>query len=280
VRLGDTGNRSVTKVSGLIGLPGIRGAPYDRPEQDGGVEPYAQFLSARTVSVEGECWAATIPLAFTDFGIVAQALEGMVTTEALLKWRPAGDTRDLQMTGKLIGDLLPVLDADDQGPFLRYLAQFRCADPRAYSQTLQSASTGAPTAGGGIPTPIPTPIPVGAGATGGSLSALNNGNTMSWPTLTLAGPINGPVIVVGSSSLYFAGLALAVGQTLTIVTNPVGRSAKVAGASVIGALRFAESVFAGLPPKVATPVSFYSLGGGTDLVNTNLTVAWRDAWTA
>lgn len=278
VRLGDTGTRSVTSVAGLIGLPQIRGAPFDRPEQDGAVEPFNQFLSARPVTVAFEVWADSIAAAFEDFGVIAQALEAMIHAEGLLKWKVFGDTRDLQMGARLVGSVLPNLDADDQGPFLRGLAQFRCADPRAYSQMQQVNVTGAPTLVGGFPYPLPYPIPYGLGITGGSVVVENAGNTDSWPVIYLAGPASGPVITIGSDSLAFPTLVIGLGQTLTIVTNPTARAATVDGSNVLGALRFADSVFAPLAPGQTT-VSFYTLGGATT-TDTTLSVAWRDAWTA
>lgn len=280
VRLGDTSTRSITGIQGLVGLTQVRGTPFDRPENDGGVEPYDQFASSRTVTVQCEIWAETIADARADFGVVLRALEGMIHTDALLKFRWAGDVNDLQMTAKLTGSVLPSFSSEDGiSGIVRYAPQFRCADPRAYSQTLQSSTTGPPTANGGMPYPIPYPIPFGVGATGGSVTVTNDGNTISWPDLFIAGPISGPVITVGSSSLTFSTLVLTAGQTLTIVTNPARRSMTVDGVNAAGSLRFADSVFAGLAPGVATNVSFQAIGGGTD-VNTNLTVAWRDAWTA
>lgn len=271
--------RGLTKVSGLIGLPGVRGTLFERPEQDGAVEPYAQFLPERIITLEGETWQASIDAAFTDFSVIAKALEACLSAGVLMKYRPAGGTRDLQMTVKLAGDISPPLDADENVPMLGYQVQLRAADPRAYSQTLQSGSTGAPSATGGFPLPVPFPIPFGSGATGGSVVATNNGNTLSWPTLTLIGPAVGPVITVGSGSLIFDTLNLGAGQTLVIETNSTIRSMLVNGANAAGSLRYSDSIFAGLPAGVATNVSFYAIGGGTT-VATTLTVAWRDAWTS
>lgn len=279
-RVADTSTRSVTRVVGLLGLPLIRGVDFDRPENDGGVEPYAQYLSPKTVTINGEFWGADVPSVVDDFGDLLQTLETAANADTLLKWRPAGDARDLQMTARFIGDCQPILDAvDGNQPILRYQAQFRCADPRAYSQTLQSSSTGAPSANGGMPLPIVFPIPFGAGVTGGSIVASNAGKTVTWPTFTLIGPCNGPVFSVGGYTLTFASLSLGAGQILIVETNPRFRSATVAGASVMGSLRFADSVFAGLLPGVATNVGFSALGGGTT-AETNLTVAWRDAYLA
>ena len=266
------------KIDGLVGLPNIRGTAFDRPENDGGVEPYAQYLSPRIVVIEGEAWPTvqTVAGAFTLYRALLTILESADSTDTLVKWKEVGGTIDKQFTARLTGEVLTSLT--DGQAMIPFHIQLRASDPRHYSQTLKSSSVGQPSASGGMPLPVIFPIPFGIGATGGSLTATNAGNTASWPTITLLGPCNGPVITVGSSTLYFDTLNLGAGQTLTITTNPLGRSVTVAGVNSIGTMRFADSVFASLPVG-ATLVSFYGLGGGTD-ANTLMTVSFRDAYTS
>ncbi len=279
-RLGDTSSRSVTKAVGFTGIPGgIRGDTFDRPEADGVVEPANQYLGPRIFTVEGEVWGASVDAAWIDFNVVEQALLGMVQTQKLLKWRRAGGTVDVQALARLIDHQGPVLDASEQGSFLRYAATWRADDPTIYAQASQSVAVAAPTGGGGMPLPVIFPIPFSSGTPGGSVSARNGGNAYGWPILTIAGPINGPVVGNQTTGrfLYFDTLSLAAGESLIVTTAPNLRAAAVSGVSKLGALRFSDSVWPSMSPGVTETWQFYSTGGGTT-GSTTLTVAWQDAY--
>ena len=282
VRLHDVSftTRSFGAVHGLTGLPSVRGVAVDRPEDDGATEPLNQFSSPRIVTVEGETWASTIDLAWTDWDAIAAAFEAAQTGDVLATWE-TGTTPLRQVQGycRLTGDVLPDLSADDQGAFIRYQAQLRFSDPRWYSQTLQAQSIGAPTVDGGMPLPIVFPIPFGSGSSGGQMTVVNNGKTKTWPTLTVTGPISSPVVenTTLGRALYFAGLVLGAGQQLIIETNPrTPRSAKVSGASVIGSIDNTTSKWWWLDPGTSS-IRFYGAAGGYG-VGTNFAETHRDAW--
>lgn len=257
----------------------MRGTPTDRAENDGAVEPIAQFRSARLATVTGVLVAASVDAVFTDFTAVVKAFEAGLSADLTVLWRPGGSTRDLQGAARLAGSVLTQLDARQPGGYLRYQAQLRFADPRWYSQTLLSASVVAAATSGGIPFPMPFPIPLFQGASSGSVMAANAGTVETWPTITVAGPMNG--IAVGNSTtntfLYFDSLNIGAGQTLTITTNPMGRAATVAGASVVGSLRIASSNWPSIRASATDTFQFYPINGGTSAAS-QLTVSWRSAW--
>lgn len=276
-RLHDTGTRSILTIDGLVGETAPRGDVFDQPENDGAVEPLAQFRSARVPIIEGEVWGATLAAAWSEFAALTAAYGKALSSDVLVKWRPAGTTLDVQGYCRLGGPVMPQLQGG--APVIPYQAQLRFADPRWYTQAEADATTGAPTAQGGIATPLITPIPVGAGGTGGTVTVTTTGRVSTWPRLIVQGPANAPVIgnTTRGEYLYFDGLTLAAGDVLTVETNPRARSAKVAGASVLGALRWATSTFPMLDPGVPTTFQFYAQAGGTTNGST-LTVAWRDAY--
>jgi hypothetical protein len=280
VTLHETSNRSVAKLDGWVGAPGVRGEVIDRPENDGSVEPIAQYRPARIGVVEGETWGASIDATITDFGVISAAFEAGMSADLLVLWTPGGSARRLQGNARLAGPVLSSFDGNDMGAFLRYQAQLRFSDPRWYSQTQQSATVGPSTTSGGIPFVVPFPVPFSQGASGGSVSVTNSGTIETWPTIVINGPINGPAVGNASSGdfLYFDSLNLSSSQTLTIVTNPQGRGALVAGASVAGSLRWSGSSFPSASPGVNT-FQFYPQSGGT-AVGTSMTVSWRDAYLA
>lgn len=279
--LSGTGNCDVSKVTGLAGIAGnIRGAAYDRPEADGGVEPENQYKSAKIVTVDGEVWGASVAEAWQAFRVLEAVMDDCVQTAKLLKWKAAGDTVDLQMLVRLVHAQEPVLDADEQGPFLRYQKAFRASWPYAESQESQSVVAAAPSSTSGMPFPIIFPLVFGT-PTGGTVAALNGGNARAWPVITITGPIVNPVVGNQDTGryLYFDSLSVADGESLVITTNPSQRSAVVGGESKDGALRFSDSIWPSMTPGVTETWQLYGLGGGYTAATT-MTVAWRDAYSA
>lgn len=276
-QLADTATRAVVRVEGLSGPPGVRGDTFPRPEADGVVEASAsQYLSERIISVEGEVWGATISAAWGEFDTLCAAFNGVLSTAGNLRFQRAGGGIQLQCAVRLAGPVLQALEGGEA--LIRYQAQLRAADPLLYSQTEQSSTVGSPTTSGGFPLPVIFPIPFGTGASGGSLTATNGGNVATWPRIVIQGPVVGPVVVNSTTgqALYFDSLTLASGQTLTIECAPALRSALVAGASVLGSLRWADSDFLRLAVGANT-VSFYGIGGGY-AAGTTMSVYWRDAY--
>ena len=282
-RLHETSTRTLVLADGLTGPPPVRGTWIDRPEEDGWIVPSFQHNAGRIIVLEGECWpggntpatdAAQINAAWAEWDLLAKVFKAAVATDTLVKWQHAGDTKQLQGTYRLAGEVLPTLSADENGPFIAYQATLRSADPRWVSQTLKSEVAGAPTVEGGMPLPVELPIPFGAGSSGGSISAQNAGNAIAWPSIVIQGPVTGPVVenVSQSKELRFDSLTLASGQTLTIEMDPAApRSAKVAGASVFGSLKVASSEFFGITAESTETIRFFGAG-------TAMTVTWRDGY--
>lgn len=279
VRLSSTSTNDITSVDGLTGLPGIRGSTFDRPEADGVIEPANQYLQARMIVIEGEVWGATVDAAWAAWNIVQQALLGAVQQQALLKFRRANGTLDLQCTVRTVSDTYAKLTGDSIGPFLRYQVTLRAADPYLYSQTSVAATASAPGATTGFPIPMVFPIPFGALVGSGTVQVQANGNAKGWPLITVTGPITNPVIGNQSTGLflYFDNLSLNTGDSLVIDTNPATRSASVAGSTKLGALRFSDSMWPSMTPAVLETWTFYTNGGVTSGATT-MTISWRDTY--
>lgn len=273
------GVRGLTAVEGLFGPPGVRGDVFDRPEADGVVEPESQYLPARIVILEGRVVGSTVAAAYQEFAAIDTALRNGLSGYVTVKWQPEGLTLELQGEARLAGPVLPRLRAATPGRLIEYQAMLRMADPVWYDQTADSAGAGAATSVGGIPFPIPFPIPFLSGASGGTVTVANAGNATVWPTITITGPINAPVVgnTATGEYLYFDTLNMVAGDTLTIVTNPFGRGATVAGSSVQGAIDWSISTWPSVAAGQSDVFQFYPQNGGTD-VNTTLTVDWRDAY--
>lgn len=271
--------RDVTQIGGLTGFPGNRGTVVERTIEDGVIEPPRLYLDPRVVTIEGEIWSPDdVDTAWADWDAVVGALyAGLRSPGILVKWRRAGGTVDLQGYARLAGDGYASLAGAASASVIPYQLQLRLADPRWYSVNGKGATTGSPTAGGGFAFPLVFPLEFG-GFTGGTLTATNDGNAPTWPRYNITGPGNGPVIrnLDTGQALYFDGLSLQTGQTLTIDSNPANQTATVSGVNVLGALRWRDSSFFPISPGGQT-LQFYFQGGGTT-TNTTLTAEWFDAY--
>jgi hypothetical protein len=276
----------LTRAQGLTGLSGARGEAYDRPEADGAVEPLAQFYPARVITLEGECWSSLVGApyrqvvadAWSHWDDLAAVLDGALSTDTALLWKRLGGTVDLQGTVRLAGEVTPIFD-DTGAPVISFQAQLRASDPRWYSATQHSAQTSAPSSSGGLALPLAFPLGFG-NPLGGSLSIANAGNTKTWPRVTIAGPINSPVIENTSkgAAVYFDGLVLGASDLLTVEMTPAGRFATVNGVNALPYLRWIGSSFFSIAARATESVRFYGLTGGY-ATSTQMTVAWRDAYT-
>jgi len=277
------GLRMLDRIDGLLGFPSPRDTSIDRPEGDGVIESLNQYVGPKTPVLEGCVFGTvdTIASAYANWVVTQRVLLAAVRTPKLCKWRSTGSGLDLQSYMRVAGPCAPKLGTDEHGAHYRYQVVLRAADPFAYSQTSQSASVIAPVVTTtGMPLPIIFPIPFATIGTGGTIIVTAGGNAPSWPIITIDGPINGPVIsnATQGKSVFFEGLNLAAGEQLIVNMNPNSRTATVAGASQMGAIRYADSAFFNLTPGIPESIIFYGIGLGYT-VATQMTVAWRDTYT-
>lgn len=150
--------------------------------------------------------------------------------------------------------------------------QLHATDPRVYSATLHTASTGLGTASGGLVFPATFPATFGSGSAGGQVSVTNAGSVKTYPTLTVVGPVDNPIIdhVEQGLSLGFT-VSLGSGDQLVINPDPRARTALLNGANAENVLT--TPGWFGLPPGMST-VRYRNNGGFT---GSTLSVAWRDA---
>jgi hypothetical protein len=102
-----------------------------------------------------------------------------------------------------------------------YSALLTAADPRRYSTTLQSQSTGLPQVTGGTALPWTLPLTITSGSSSGTLTLTNAGTITAKPVLTLTGPATPPIQIVaqypdGSTRQLTYSSALLAGDQLVI----------------------------------------------------------------
>lgn len=269
----------VQQVVGISGFSTIRGDIITRPENDGAVEPSNQYLPER-VSAWDICVMGTSAAdARANWTSLMRTMNACRQQQKQLRWRWVGDTLALQANVRVAGMTPPTFSQDTGGARVMFQVLLRAADPTNYDQSSTLQSTGAPSFSiTGTPWPMPFPVPWALVSTGsGTISVTNNGDAAAWPVIDIAGPINSPVVSnqATGKSLYFDGLALAVGQTLSIDMNPASRSASIGGVSQFSSIRLSASEFFSISPGATESLAFS--GTGTD-GNTTMTVSMRSAY--
>lgn len=157
----------------------------------------------------------------------------------------------------------------------RATLQFVASDPKRYAVTEStSPMVGLPSPGiGGLTFPLTFPLTFGTPGTPGSVTVTNAGEVPTWPVYTLTGPITGPVITTGASTLRFASdFELELGQTAVIDSDT--RSILINGVARPDVL--VQREWAYLPKESSTVVTFS--GQGVYDPAAGLVVSWRPAW--
>lgn len=151
------------------------------------------------------------------------------------------------------------------------------ADPRRYSTTLQTGSTGLPSSTGGLAFPATFPITFSATVTPGQISAANPGSMDTRPILTIAGPVVAPTVAGlypdGSVRQLIYSQDLQPGDVLTIDTD-----AHTAVLNGNASRRRFLSVPSGWPTISAGGSVIYQFQSGTYNSSALLTASWRSAW--
>jgi hypothetical protein len=156
------------------------------------------------------------------------------------------------------------------------------ADPRRYSTTLQSGTTGLPATTGGLVFPAAFPLAFSATTVSGQINASNSGSMDTRPVLTITGPVVAPVV----SALYPDGtvrqliysIDLASGDVLTIDTD--AHTVFLNGSVSRRRFMTVASGWPTIPAATASGPSAvnYQFQSSTYNGTAMLTAAWRSAW--
>ncbi|GAA3384511.1 hypothetical protein [Streptomyces racemochromogenes] len=192
--------------------PGVRAEASPR-QADHGSWPAPVYLDARPITIVGSIEAQTESArdAAVEQLIAAVALEDTILTVA--------ESIPKQVTVRRSGDVLVQLE----GPYnASYSLMVTAYDPRRYSTTLQTQSTGLPSVTGGLTLPISMPISFATTITGGAFTLINDGSIGTRPVFTVQGPAVNPIIVCthpdGTVDQLSYAATLVLGDTLVIDT--------------------------------------------------------------
>jgi hypothetical protein len=157
--------------------------------------------------------------------------------------------------------------------------QFLATDPRRYSLAENSASAHLPEQEAGLSWPLAFPLAWGETGSSGSLSATNEGDTGTHPTITIKGPCSTPSVTnVNTGDLLEYDLTLSDTDTLFIDTNAgtVTLNGTQANRLYTATTRSTPEGSFVFPPG-SSSLSFRSTDSPPDPAST-LTVTWRSAF--
>lgn len=263
VTLGETDDNGVDwileAITGWSDAPPSTGTVDQRSADHGGWAGQA-FYAPRAIELTGAIvaadWAtcgaaidqlmAAIPLGMTDWLVVD---EGYRSLQALV--RQDGD---------------PIIARSDG--WARFSISLVAPDPRRYSSTQVTASTGLPVTSGGLSLPITLPLVIGATTASGRLVVTNDGNMPTRPVFAVAGPCPPFAISHGSGRRLAAPEAVGAGRTLYIDVDK--RMALLDGT----ALRIITGSWFDLDPGV-NEIQF---SAATFDASAQMTISYRSAW--
>jgi hypothetical protein len=192
---------------------------WDAGPSTGGVEQRASahggwldtaYLAPRSVAVEGSLIANT----WDDAEAALDRLYAAIPLNAPGWLYVNGGARTLQALVRQDGDPL----VERSGGWARFSLAFVAPDPRRYSNTETTASTGLPQTSGGLSLPFSLPVSIGATTTAGVLTVTNEGNMAAPWTATLTGPVPAGATIThrGLSKTLRFPHAVDAGRTLAV----------------------------------------------------------------
>lgn len=253
--------------------PEVRAEVQDR-EADHGSWSSPVYLGARPITLTGTVTAPDRP---TLDGALDQLYTAAALTDTTLTvWEATPKQAVVRRSGKVLAQYVTDRVAT-------WSVLVTAADPRRYSTTLQSGTTGLPATTGGLVFPAAFPLAFSATTVSGQINAANSGSMDTRPVLTIAGPVVAPVV----SALYADGsvrqlaysLDLASGDVLVIDTD--AHTVFLNGG--VSRRRF-MTVASGWPtipaasPTGAPGVVNYQFQSPTYNGTAMLTASWRSAW--
>jgi hypothetical protein len=247
--------------------PEVRAELQDR-ENDHGSWFSPAYLGSRPITLTGTIEApdrATLQNAMEQL----YAASGLGDT-TLTVWESVSKQATVRRSGKVLAQYVTDRTAT-------WSVLLTAADPRRYSTTLQSGTTGLPSVIGGLTIPATTPWTLSATTVAGQVDAANQGNFETRPTLTIRGPVVAPQIQAqmpdGTVRLLTFSQDLASGDVLVIDTD-----AHTVILNGNASRRRFLSIPSGWPTIPAQSETSFVFKSTSYNATATLTATWRSAW--
>lgn len=260
----------VSSVDGF-GIPAVRNGDTPRPSDVGDFFG-RDFIGSRTTAIVVIIEADTPTAALDDLDALLSewqlATPDATTTKPLTVQRPGRAAQRWNGRPRRAA----VDDTNVGAGVIVVTLEYQSADPRIYSDSQSSLSTGLQSVGGGRSYPLTFPrVYGGAVGAGGVVQCANDGNYSTRPVVTITGPCNSPVIWNDTTGEKLA-LTLSLGASDVVVVDFDQRQVTFNGAQ-----RWAltsDSVWWELAPgtsQVRFTAAAYVAGA-------QMSIAWRSAW--
>lgn len=265
--LGTAPGDSIVSIEGWEELPTARYDNVQRARAHGS-HPSPVWSDQRLVTVTGTSYSPTqrdalLQTLQSGMGFGDGGEEPLTVTLA---------GRTLTASGQLLRCSPAVAAGTWNINLLGWVAQWRCTDPFRYGPP-QSATTGLPTAGGGLAYPLAYPLDYGAAGASGQITLTNPGTAAAGIVFTVTGPLLGGFEVSAAGGRITYPTPVPAGQTITIDTA-AGTVLAEGTADRRGELTNADWL---LIPKASDggslTVQFTSLGGYDPAAQ--LTATWK-----
>ena len=256
----------VTATEGLEDLPPLRGSDIPRSGRHG-LHHGLDLAEGRTVVFELEITCATDAEFRSTIDDIKAATAPETTENPLTFEHPGSVAQRIYVRPRrrsIPQDLAFSLYS------ARVVLEFLATDPRIYSDTEQSGSTGFPEGGVGRTYDLSFPRVYGAAGSGGSVSATNDGTTATTWRATIVGPWVNPTITnVATGDVLSLSISIAAGETL--VLDSADESI------LLGSAHRLNSVLPGsVWPPIEPGANELRFGGASG--SGTATLEWRSAW--
>jgi len=209
------GGATIKAVSLSMGSPGPRDAMAARPS-DHGATDVTRFYGPRS-------WELTGNIEGPDMGAMWEAVDAVkgalvLGSTHVMTFQRTGLTFDERAVVR-VGSPVDAMALSSPAPLIRFGVSLLAADPRIYSNTLNTSSYDPTDSGtGGLVFPLVFPLDFQASDTAGRMSVDNEGNIASPPIFVVTGPVTNPIIdnETTGESIYTQETGLASGDTLTV----------------------------------------------------------------
>ena len=260
----------ILSVDGLEALPGLRVQDSDRGYQDG-MFSGRDFFGGRTITLILQIMSGNNLTAQANFNLLQAALQPQQTGTTPLQFQlAAGD--NFQYINARVRKGLATVDPDYTYGKIKAQYEFFCPDFRYYDYTTQTA-TMAVTVPLGRTYNRTYNLTFGGGSQTQTATVQNNGDTTTYPIITIYGPITNPVVgsLTSSQTLSFN---YTMGQSDIISIDLLNKTILLNGNPARNLLIGSSQWFAA-PPGTNL---FYFTGTNTVSGQTSATVQWNNAY--
>jgi len=260
----------ILSVDGLKALPSLRVQDSDRGYQDGTISG-RDFLNARTVTMIIQIMSGNGLSAQANYNLLQAALQPQQSGTFPLQFQLApGD--NFQYVNARVRKAMATVDPDYTYGKIKAQYEFYCPDPRYYDYTTQTSNM-TPTQPLGRTYNRTYNLTFGGGSQTQTATVLNNGDTTTYPIITIYGPVTNPVVgsTTSSQALSFNYTMI---QSDVISINLQYKTVLLNGNPARNLLKGSSQWFAATPGTNL----FYFTGSATTVGQTNATVQWNNAY--